>query len=223
MVMGLILAKCTNGALTASIVSGVYVAYRFWNVKNRKVAVIVILICSLLAVGGFMKFVHLGSYPIRLKVYVTSLDLVYAKPLLGWGIGQATYTVPIYLNGDRQTKEVSKWCLENIYYQEDFKKLYTAKHTFDSGICGFWPQVHNDYEQWLIDTGLVGLFLLFMVFLSHFLAFIKTRKRDVLLGLSVLAILISANAFFTLQMGCFVFILTLFMGIIQGEYVSQRS
>jgi hypothetical protein len=36
-------------------------------------------------------------------------------------------------------------------------------------------------------------------------------------------VLISANAFFTLQMGCFILIIVLFLGIIQGAYVSQRS
>ena len=222
---GLLIAQCTNGFMVAVIVSGIYSAYRLCEKYPSKKAIVVVvaLIAVVASVSGFMRFVHKGAYAERLAAFTAALELIKEKPLLGWGIGQSCYVIPLFLNGEKQTPELRKRTFRSIYYANDFVNVYNEKHRSSPLLNQFWRQLHNDYEQFAVDTGIVGLFLLLMVILAHIISFSRTKNRDVLIGLSALAILISANAFFTFQIGCFLMILVIFMGMIQGEYVSQRS
>jgi len=223
--LGLALANTTNGAMTAIIVSCAYGVYMLFR-KYKNGRMLIVISCFALAfwsLAGYMKFIHTGNISGRMEVYIATLDLIKEKPIFGWGIGQSFYVVPLYANAEKQKREIVGKLANSVLYKEDFKKLYREKHNFNNKIEYLWIHLHNDYEQWTVDTGFVGLFLLLLVIVSHFIAFIKTKGRDVIIGLSTLAILISANAFFTLQMGCFLIVLVLFMAMIQGEYVSQRS
>jgi O-antigen ligase len=225
MVFGFILSNTTNGVMVASIVSCIYATHFLFKRYEKRRTVIALLCIVFFAsiIAGYVRFVHLGGYGQRMEANLAALEIIKAKPLLGWGIGQSYYVVPLFLNGEKLDPELVRMSVNSIYYQSAFVDLYTKKHNFKNNISSYWPQLHNDYLQWAVDTGAVGSVLVLLIILSHFLSALKSRQFEIIPVLVVAAALISANAFFTLQMGCFLLITTLFMGIIQGEYVSKGS
>lgn len=224
LVCGFIMAQCTNGVIAASVVSCVYGGYILFKKYGKVVIPILIglLFLFIVIVASYMNFVHTGAYKERLEAFSASFELVKEKPVFGWGIGQSYYVVPVFLNGEKLDKEVVQMSVNNIYYRNDFIKLYKDKHNFKNTIHGYWPQLHNDPLQWIIDTGIIGGVLFALIILSHILAAFKLNTFPIIPFLVVTSTLITSLAFFTLQMGCFLFIIVLFMALIQGEYKIGR-
>jgi O-antigen ligase len=168
-----------------------------------------------------MAFVRTGGIGPRVKVAMKTLELVNEKPLLGWGVNQSKYVAHLYLNGDRQDPRYLMRAYGKVIYKDDFQRLYLANPERYQGTQK-WVQLHNDYLQFAVDTGIVGLASLVLIVVSHAVAFIRTRRRDLLTGLSVLCLLWTANAFFTFQIGRFSFLMVFFLALIQGAYLTQR-
>jgi hypothetical protein len=221
--VGLILAQTVNGIIGAVLVLAIYgLIVGIKKGYSKKWLIIGAIILTVAAVASYMAFVRTGGIGPRVKVAMKTLELVKEKPLLGWGVNQAKYVVPLYLNGDRQDQRYLVWAYGKVVYQNDFKRLYLAnpeRYIVDSKQ---WVQLHNDYEQWAVDTGLLGLAGLLLIVVSHVVAFFRTRRRDLLTGLSVLSLLWTANAFFTFQIGRFSFLMVFFLALIQGAYLTQR-
>jgi hypothetical protein len=225
LLVGFTLAQCVNGVLTSAIISCLYVCYRLFQKYGKKI-IPAFIGCFLLfsgLVAGYMAFVHEGGYKQRIEANLAAIELIKEKPVIGWGIGQSSFVVPIFLNGEKLQKDLVQMSFDSVYYNKDFVKLYKEKHNFNNKIEKYWPQLHNDFLQWTVETGFVGLSILLLIIFSHFLSALKSKPFEHVPFLVVLAALITANAFFTLQMGCFLFIVVLFLGFIQGGYVSQRS
>jgi O-antigen ligase len=224
MAIGFYLAQCANGVLTVSIVLCIYGVYWLCKAfpKYRMIIPVACIVAAVFTTGTYMTFVHRGGYSERITAYVTSLELVKEKPLFGWGIGQSCRIVPIFLHGEKIKPDVGRGLFKHVYYQKDFARLYGAKHNYNNEFVESWTHLHNDHLQWMIDAGMVGFGLWFMVVLAHFVAAFRTGRFEPLPVMVLLAAMISANAFFTFQIGCFLFIAVLFAGMIQGEYVSQR-
>ncbi len=87
--------------------------------------------------------------------------------------------------------------------------FYTVfPHYRDRDIIGYYSQAHNDYLQFITETGMIGIFLLGLIILSCLIAAIvaQRRRRDpLMLGISfaammgIIAILIHSTVDFNLQ------------------------
>lgn len=220
---GLVLAKTLNGLIGAIIIMAIYGI--ILNVRlglSRKTLTVCIAGFLIISAGAYTKYVHGGGIEARASAFKKAAELIYEKPLFGWGVNQGQYVIPLYLNGDRQDVRYVKWAYDKVIYHEDFKRLYLAnpeRHKTDNRM---WIRLHNDYEQWAIETGIVGLLCLLLIIVSHLYAYIKTKGRDMIAGLAILCLLWTANAFFTFQIGRFAFLTVFFLACIQGAYLLQK-
>jgi O-antigen ligase len=220
---GIVLAKTLNGLIGAIIIMAVYGI--ILNVRlglSRKTLTVCIAGFLIISAGAYTKYVHGGGIEARASAFKKAAELIYEKPLFGWGVNQGQYVIPLYLNGDRQDVRYVKWAYDKVIYHEDFKRLYLAnpeRHKTDNRM---WIRLHNDYEQWAIETGIVGLLCLLLIIVSHLYAYIKTKGRDMIAGLAILCLLWTANAFFTFQIGRFAFLTVFFLACIQGAYLLQK-
>ena len=227
-ILGLYLSKTANGVIGASLVTSGWLVLRFVNhtiLKRERLALVLVSILIPIAlVGAYMKFVHQGDIGRRIAVFKEVLPLVADKPLTGWGIGQSQWIVPIYMGSDNLG--YINLALNNIYYVDDLHRLFMEhkssipKETFTSGVV--WMELHNDYLQFAIDVGILGLSLVILAIISHLWGFFKTRQRDILCFLSLIAILWTANAFFTFQIGRFTFLAVMFLAFIRSDYKDQE-
>lgn len=221
--VGLVIAQTVNGLIGAVIVLSVYgliVGVRRGYSKKMLITAVVIL--AVASTGAYMKFIHGGGIDARLSAFSKASELVREKPLLGWGISQSQYVVPLYLNADRQKPQYLAYAFKKVIYKDDFKRVYLdnpVRHMTDDKM---WIRLHNDYLQWTIDTGLIGLIGLILIIISHAWAFLRTIKNNLIVALSVLCLLWTANAFFTFQIGRFSFLMVFFLALIQGAYMYQR-
>jgi hypothetical protein len=228
--VGLGIAQTVNGIIGSMLVLSIYgviigVRCRPWWIGkgySEKLLIIGAVIVFIASVASYMALVRTGGIVPRVSVATKTLELIKEKPLLGWGVNQSKYVVPLYLNGDRQQTRYLVWAYGKVIYQNDFKRLYLANPERYQGDDRKWVQLHNDYEQWAVDAGLIGLAGLLLIIISHAVAFCRTRRRDLLTGLSVLCLLWTANAFFTFQIGRFAFLMVFFLALIQGAYLTQR-
>ncbi|MHB8110508.1 MAG: O-antigen ligase family protein [Syntrophorhabdaceae bacterium] len=220
---GLVLAQTTNGLIGAVIVMALY-GLILGNKKgySKKWLIIGAIVLSVASVSAYMAFVHSGAVNERAAAFSKASELIKEKPLLGWGINQGKFVIPLYLNGDRQDPHYVAQAYGRVLYQEEFKRAYLANPVRYTGDGHKWSALHNEYLQWTIDTGIAGLIGLLLVIASHAIAFFRARRRDLLTGLSVLCLLWTANAFFTFQIGRFSFLAVFFLALIQGAYLTQR-
>jgi O-antigen ligase len=221
--VGLGIAQTVNGLIGAVLVLAIYgLILGIKKGYSKKMLITAVAVLMVVAVGSYMKFIHGGGIDARVSAFSKASELVKEKPLLGWGVNQGQFAIPLYLNGDRQDPRYIAYAYKKVIFKDDFKRIYLdnpIRHTIDDTT---WNRLHNDYLQWTIDTGLIGLACLLLVIASHVVAFCRTRKRDVLIGLSVLCLLWTANAFFTFQIGRFAFLMVFFLALIQGAYMKSR-
>ncbi len=221
--VGLVMAKTLNGMVGAIIVLAIYgivlnVRYKL----ERKTLVLATALFMVLSAGAYIKYVHGGGIEARASAFKKAAELVYEKPLFGWGVNQGQFVIPLYLNGNRQDVRYVKWAYDKVIYHADFKRLYLAnpeRHKTDDRM---WIRLHNDYLQWTVDMGIIGLLCLLWIVLSHGLSFARTHKKETIMGLAVICLLWTANAFFTFQIGRFAFLTVFFLACIQGNYLNQR-
>ena len=220
---GLCVAQTTNGIIGAALVLAIYgariVYYKGWPIF----LIAACAVCGVvIAVVSYTTFIHSGAYGARMQAFTKSIELVQEKPFLGWGISQGKYVIPLYLNGDRQDKRYLAYAYSKIVHHQDFKRVYLNHPERYKGGSEQWNYLHNDYLQWTIEAGVLGLFLMLLVIGSHVRAFLKTKKKDIILGLSGLCLLWTANAFFTFQIGRFAFLTVIIMALIQGRYLKEK-
>jgi len=220
---GLVMAKTLNGMIGAIIVLAIYgivlnVRYKL----ERKTLVLALALFMALSAGAYIKYVHGGGIEARASAFKKAVELVYEKPLFGWGVNQGQFVIPLYLNGNRQDVRYVKWAYDKVIYYKDFKHLYLAnpeRHKTDDRM---WIRLHNDYLQWTVDMGIIGLIGLLWIVISHGLAFARTHKKETIIGLAAICLLWTANAFFTFQIGRFAFLMVFFLACIQGAYILQK-
>lgn len=221
--VGLYLASTVNGIIGAVLVLAIYgLIIGIKKGYSKKWLITGAIILTVAAVASYMTFVRTGGIGPRVKVAVKTLELVKEKPLLGWGVNQSKYVAHLYLNGDRQDPRYLMRAYGKVIYKDDFQRLYLANPERYQGDSLKWVQLHNDYLHVAVDMGTVGLIGLLLIIASHAVAFCRTRRRDLLAGLSVLCLLWTANAFFTFQIGRFSFLMVFFLALIQGAYLTQR-
>lgn len=222
-IIGLVLAQTCNGLIGAVIVLVIYgLVLGFRYGYNKTLLITSAIVFSLVAVTSYTTIVHKGAVSQRIEAFTKAAEIVKEKPLFGWGVNQGKHVISLYLNGDRQNPRYVKWAYGRVVHFESFKKVYLANPKRYTGDNGTWIRLHNEYLQWTIDTGLIGLACLLLVIASHVVAFCRTRKRDLIIGLSVLCLLWTANAFFTFQIGRFSFLMVFFLALIQGAYMKSR-
>ena len=223
-VLGLYLSKTANGVIGACLVTSGWVLLRFWNhtkLNREKWGLVVIaVLIPVVLTGGYMKFVHQGDFDRRIVLFQEVTKLVQDKPLAGWGIGQSQWIIPLYMGMDNLP--FINYALQQTYYPEDLHRMFLAhkdsipKSTFTSGLA--WTELHNDYLQFMVDVGIIGFLFVIIAFIHHLWGYCKTRKPDILCFLSLIAILWSANAFFTFQIGRFTFLAVMFLAFIRSDY-----
>ena len=54
-------------------------------------------------------------------------------------------------------------------------------------------------------------------------SFYKTKEKDVFVFLSLIALLLTANVFFTFQLGRFIFMAVLMAAMIQAQYLNEQQ
>ncbi len=212
---GIYTVKCTNGMIAGCTVAGLYLCYLLCrNLDRKKAAAVVagIALAAMLVVGLYMTFVHQGGWRERLKAYKAAIVLVMDKPVFGWGIGQSPYLVPLWMNAEKNPVQVNAAFYERVYYQGDFRKLYIEKHDYKNDFTEIWTHLHNEYLQWGIDAGMVGLLLLALVIAAHLRR--AWQNRAVVPGLALVASLVTANAFFTFQIGRLLFLTVIFAALV---------
>ena len=220
---GIVLAKTLNGLIGAIIIMAIYGI--ILNVRfglSRKTLTICIAGFLVLSAGAYTKYVHGGGIEARASAFKKAAELIYEKPLFGWGVNQGQYVIPLYLNGDRQDVRYLKWAYNRVIYHEDFKRLYIANPVRHKTDDRMWIRLHNDYLQWTVDMGIIGLIGLLWIVISHGLAFARTHKKETIIGLAAICLLWTANAFFTFQIGRFAFLMVFFLACIQGAYLLQK-
>jgi len=221
---GLVMAKTLNGMVGAIIVLAIYgIVLNIRYGIERKTLILAMSAFMVISAGAYIKYVHGGGVEARASAFKKAAELVYDKPLLGWGVNQGQFVIPLYLNGNRQVPQYLTWAYKRVIYHDDFKRVYLAnpeRHKTDDRM---WIRLHNDPLQWTVETGIIGLLGLLWIVISHAKSFIKNKKRDVLFGLAVLCLLWTANAFFTFQIGRFAFLTVFAMAYIQGGYLYERN
>ena len=228
---GIYLSNCTNAVIATAFVSIIYIIYLL--IHHRKVRLrfliigVIIAIPTIVALAiapmAYNKNVHEGGYEVRIDTLKSVIQVIKEKPLLGWGIGQSPYIVSLFINGEKQRREYVIGAYSAMYHQEDFRQLYQKHHNYKNAVPGVWQQVHNDFAQWVVDAGLIGLAALLLVMIAHAVAFLKTKSGEIMPALCIIAALVSANAFFTFQIGRFTFIAVLCLGLIQGRYLTESK
>jgi hypothetical protein len=221
---GLVMAKTLNGMIGAIMVLAIYGI--ILNVRyglGRKTLILCIAGFMTLSAGAYIKYVHGGGIEARASAFKKAAELVYEKPLFGWGVNQGQFVIPLYLNGNKQQPQYLAWAYKRVIYHEDFKRVYLAnpeRHKTDDRM---WIRLHNDYLQWTVDTGIIGLLGLLWIAISHGLSFVRTHKKETIVpvGLAAVCLLWTANAFFTFQIGRFAFLMVFCIACIQGGYLAQ--
>lgn len=220
---GLVMAKTLNGMVGAILVLAIYGIVL--NVRygiQRKTLILCMAGFMIISSGAYIKYVHGGGVEARASAFKKAAELVYDKPLFGWGVNQGQFVIPLYLNGDKQVPQYLAWAYKRVIYHEDFKRVYLAnpeRHKTDDRM---WIRLHNDYLQWTVETGIVGLLGLLWIAVSHAISFVRTHKKETIIGLAAVCLLWTANAFFTFQIGRFAFLMVFSMACIQGAYMKQR-
>lgn len=220
-IVGLVLAKTANGAIGAALVMGIYGVVLGLKRYPWKIVLPAVVLAAAALVLLYAHFVDRPGYVARSTAFAKATELVFEKPVMGWGLNQGKSVIPLYLNGDRQDRKYLAYTYRHVLYHEDFKAAYLLhpeRYTIDGKQ---WPQMHNEYLQWTIDTGVVGLFLLLLVIVSHAWQF-AVRKlyrlpADNLAFLSFVCLLWACNAFFVLQIGRLAFLMVFVMAMIQGS------
>lgn len=232
MAAGIVMAKCTTGAIAAIVVTGAYLAFRMMGdggAFRRKfraglIAALAVLLC-VSGVYGYMTKVHHGGISSRAAAYWESLPVIGERPWLGWGIGQSTYILPLWINAESNPEVLNRDLFGKVYHQKDFADAFNGRRTIAPGefLRVMWTHLHNEYLQWAMDAGIVGLALLAWLVIGHGFRFYRTEDRDWCAFLSVVAALITANAFFTFQIGRFTFLTVVSMALIQGQYMMENQ
>lgn len=220
----LILLQCTNGTLTASLsialYGGFYIRERYHNVFLPMVAGA--LVCVALT-GVFMVAVHQGNWRDRLLANQEALKLVVEKPLMGWGVGQGQFVFSLFINAERQEEKLRNWQFSKVIYRNDLQRVYREKHTYQARFYEWWREIHNDHLQIILEMGFIGYAIFLAAMLSIAWSHFKTENRDDLIFISLTALIFSACAFFTFQIGRFVFLAVILAGMIQGAYRCRES
>lgn len=223
-IAGLVIAQTCNGFIGAAIALVIYgLSLAIKKGFSKPLCIAGAIAFIIISVGSYMFLVHSGGISQRLGAFTKSLELVKEKPLLGWGVNQGKYVVPLYLNGDRQDKRYVAYAYNKVIYKDDFKKVYLENPERYKGDNNQWIHLHNDYLQFTIEAGIIGLIGLIIIIFAHAIAFFRTKQKDLIIGLSVLCLLWTANAFFTFQIGRFSFLTVFFLALIQGAYLKQEG
>ena len=206
-ILGLVLARTTNGILAAAFISIIYLFIGYRNNFINRVALASIPLCLLMYctfVDRFDLKDHLNG---RGVIYQRTAQLASVHPT-GWGFYQYKFIMPMvtYANHMSDVQKIAAWVqfsrkdlfdrsLETISGTTDGDKMkaYLRAHSVNAAFV----QAHNEYLEWMFIAGYAGLGLLIM-------ALIMTLKRaylaeDKIPALSLTASACTAALFFSWQ------------------------
>ncbi len=215
MIAGLMLTKSSIGIIAVGIIGVIYLFAKFWRSEHKEEIIGSSLIAMILLGAFFFSKIDKPSTSSRIEAWKRGMYMIKAKPLLGWGIGQTGYILPLYSNPELLTKQIAVKLWNKVLYQNDLKEVFMRSFRNDNKeILGrqSWIHFHNDYLEIWLESGIIGLGLFLWVIISH-----MHRQADIIPVLSVLAIMIGAGAMFPLYIGRFVFLGVFNLALIQGE------
>ena len=86
-----------------------------------------------------------------------------------------------------------------------------------------WTHLHNEYLQWWVEAGALGMGALVLLIWAHGFFFLRTRDRDWVPALGILAALCTACFFFTFQIGRLLFLAVLYAAMVQSAYLDRSQ
>ncbi len=226
-IAGLVLAQTANG-IVAAICIGIVLILR-WCVGRYPVRRVVLVCIASMVLGlGIIQVVHpvIGedSTNQRIAAWTRALPLAAEKPLLGWGLGQGKYILPLYLNAREVPKRYAAAMYERVSYRDDLKALFAKNIPPESNeIRAAWTHLHNEYLQWWVEAGALGMGALVLLIWAHGFFFLRTRDRDWVPALGILAALCTACFFFTFQIGRLLFLAVLYAAMVQSAYLDRSQ
>lgn len=202
---GLVMAQATVGAMSAGIVSFIYLLTAIKSRAMRVMSVILILACS----ASYVTFIDPFSWEIhknsRLQTWKESAYIALQKPVRGWGYGQFCTVVPLLSTPTQLLVEDRKRLYLEVEDKQAFLKTankitggnaeayYKAKQYPNS----FFFEAHNDYVEVLFAAGIPGILLL-LAALGHTL-WLGWKRTDKLPFYGLMASCIGATVFFVWQ------------------------
>ena len=226
--LGLMLAQTNNGVIAAGVVTIGYLGWKAYRKEISRKLIAGVFLAGLLFISAAF-YIHPPNPSLRIKADRKAIELIKARPL-GWGMGQSKYVMSLFFDAWRWERMDTEFFYANVIYKEDLKTAYTKeaqrdKETLVPGMVlgSKMLEVHNDYLQWTIDTGIIGGLLLLCMLISHMISFYKTKEKDIFVFLSLIALLLTANVFFTFQLGRFIFMAVLMAAMIQAQYLNEQQ
>lgn len=232
MIAGLMMTKVSNGFLAVGLIAVIYLLTKFWD---RKRTLLAFLMGLAVLMTFFFAKMDRPSCSSRIEAWKRTTHLIRAKPLLGWGIGQTKYMLPLFFRPELLPVKTTVKLYKRVLFREDFKKVFLKKYskknrerlrgrfTPGEGPMNIWRRTHNEYLQVTLEMGLVGLGLMLLVMVSHTIAFVKTKKKDIIPFLACVVAGFTAISMFVFQIGRLTFLTIIMMAMIQGERLLERE
>jgi hypothetical protein len=211
---GLFLTHTANGMLALIGALSIWAVSKYsWK---KTIPVIVALLITFSVVASQYKSESIES---RFRAYSRAVILIQDKPLMGWGIGQAQYIMPMFFNPTMFRVDDLKNIFSRVIYKEELAKVFSKNHPKDLKYFGsIWMQLHNDYLELWLECGVFVLLLALASIIIHGIIFFKTKEKDWIPFLGAAAAFISANAFFTFHIGRLLFLTVIFCALVMGQY-----
>lgn len=211
---------------SAACIAGMVVGIIFLIIKAKeKDKAIALAIVGVIFFGAiFLTKIDPITPQARLEAWGRGITLAKQKTWTGWAIGQTQYLLPLYFRPELLSKDSLNVLDKNLVYRKDFRTVFTNTHKKTNKEIlerSIWTHLHNEFLEVWLEMGLIGVFLFGVVLFTHFRNYLKSKEKDIIPVLMIIAILIGAGAMYILHIGRFVFLLVICLALIQGEYSLQ--
>lgn len=232
-VAGLIMARTTNGAVAACVVTFIYLVTRSrdWYAAGSIAVTILAAFCLFVAV--FDNFDLKGQLGGRGLVYKRTAQLATVAPL-GWGLRNFEFIMPlmtysVHMNEISRTvayaqlprKDLLDGSLVTVTGTQDTSKMRAFLDEKENGTTAAFLQAHNDWLEALFVFGFPGFALLLIAAWSVLRKGFKIADRLPVLGL--IASMLCALFFFAWQLVPVAVLTTVILAVIVGENNKEAS
>jgi hypothetical protein len=211
---GLVMARTTNGALAAVIITFIWVA-----IRHRRY--LFVTFCACIAMSTMYLLIDPPAMPKQLSgrgvIYKATAVAASVNPVMGWGFGQYDFVMPLLtFTGHMMEKDPREGAVNiRFLYDQvaDKKALDTATvkwtgktkpeairahlHDVRTNASAMFIQAHNEYLEMFFAAGLAGIvFLITFICQTLHVAF---RRKDIIPALALTASALTALLFFVWQ------------------------